>query len=190
MEVERRKELQVTLEESQEILKNFIAQSSLGISIIQSDGGVLAWNPALVGMTGISQQTALNSFAWDLHSRITINTEHHLTIRSEIGHYFEAIENRKEFKVEEQYIRADKSIGYIERLVFPIITTNKRLVGLICRDLTYEKTLEDQRAEYSRQVDELLIKQAEKNVELYQKLTAVFNNTKTNIAFFRYFSNN
>jgi len=184
MEVERRKELQITLEESQEILKNFIAQSSLGISIIQSDGSILAWNPAIEIMTGISQQTALDSFAWDIHAKTTINKEHHLTVRSEIAHYFKEIENGKEFKVEEQYIRADKSIGYVQRLVFPIITNNKSMVGLVCRDLTYEKTLEAQRAEYSKQVDDLLIKQAEKNVELYQKLTAVFNNTKTNIAFF------
>jgi PAS domain S-box-containing protein len=183
-EVEHRKELQLLLEESQEILKSFIEQSSLGIYIVDEELHIASWNPALVTMTGIAESDAKGKAAYEIEARLLGKVDKMAKIKAKMAEFINIGEFATSFTQEGEYIRADKNKGFVRSTTFPIYTGNKKYFGRISQDITYEKMLEAKQLDYSRQVDELLIKQAETNIDLFQKLTTIFNNTNTNIAFF------
>lgn len=183
-EVEHRKELQLLLEESQEILKSFIEQSSLGIYIVDEELHIASWNPALVTMTGIAESDAIGKAAYEIEARLLGKVDKMAKIKAKMAEFINIGEFATSFTQEGEYIRADKNKGFVRSTTFPIYTGNKKYFGRISQDITYEKMLEAKQLDYSRQVDELLIKQAETNIDLFQKLTTIFNNTNTNIAFF------
>ena len=184
VEVEHRNELQLLLEESQEILKSFIEQAPLGIFIVDDALNITSWNPALATMTGIAESDAIGKPAFEIEARVIGKVDKSAKIKSEMAEFINIGEFSTSITQEGEYIRADKNRGFLRSTLFPIYTSSKKYFGRISQDITYEKMLESKQLDYSQQVDELLIKQAVTNIDLFQKLTTIFNNTNTSIAFF------
>jgi len=184
VEVEHRKELQQLLEESQEILKSFIEQAPLGIFIVDDALNITSWNPALATMTGIAESDAIGKPAFEIEARVIGKVDKSAKIKAKMAEFINIDEFSTSITQEGEYIRADKNRGFLRSTFFPIYTSSKKYFGRISQDITYEKMLESKQLNYSQQVDELLIKQAVTNIDLFQKLTTIFNNTNTSIAFF------
>ncbi len=67
---ERTAELSSThqsLIKSEEKLRNVLSQSLDGISLVNEDGIIIEWNPAMTQITGISEHLALGQPIWEVH---------------------------------------------------------------------------------------------------------------------------
>ncbi|MDR0714372.1 MAG: PAS domain S-box protein [Bacteroidales bacterium] len=60
-----RKQIMQQLENSENTMRNFISQAMVGIAILDQEGRVIEWNPALEQILGIPRNEAIGKYEWE-----------------------------------------------------------------------------------------------------------------------------
>ncbi|HBX52651.1 MAG: hypothetical protein A2275_15260 [Bacteroidetes bacterium RIFOXYA12_FULL_35_11] len=137
------------IEESARTFKNFIEQSSDGILIFDQSGLLIQYNSAILKYLEKDSNSIAEIKMWDLHNKMI-----HEKLNTKImdQNYLEKIQNalknkeadffnfRNEIYIE---IPPDKRL-FATQTIFPIVTEDQFLVGMIIRDITKLKEAENE----------------------------------------------
>lgn len=159
------------LQREQEKFRGTIENATDGISLVDSSGRFIEWNPALERITGIRREDALGQSFWDIQSRITPAEERSAetvtAYRAMIDEFLASDSAPWLDRLVPRWIHhADGSRRYLEMVSFRVRSSFETLIGTITRDITdialAEKTLEANNALLAVQNEEL----SERNEEL------------------------
>jgi PAS domain S-box-containing protein len=159
----RRQRAEGGLRESEERFRLFIEQALEGISIVDEEGRIIEWNPALEQITGMSRTEVMGVCPWDLATRMIpdrhrreeisarIKESTLLTLKSGVSAHPDPAYYR--FK------RPDGTIGVAKQTVFIVKTSHGHMIGTLYQDATAER----QADEKIKESEELLRDIIEKN---------------------------
>ncbi len=157
---------QRTAEESllkeQEKLRGIIENAADGISLMDENGRVIEWSPAMERITGIPRDEAIGSSHWDIQARLALPEEH---ARYDVREHTRKL--IEEYLVTEDatwlnrlfdrwILRSDGERRYIELVSFPVRSSQGLLTGSVTRDITEVKLAELDLEEKNRQLQTLI----------------------------------
>lgn len=135
-------QLEAKLHENLEWLHAFIAQSNDGIMMVDPNGSVVEWNPAIERMTGLVRDEVIGQNILMVEARMQgVN-------RSEVESYYgsklrEILEGSDVFwyaqPLEKFIYRPDGSQRSLLVIIFPIRTSKGTMIGSIAHDITLRK---------------------------------------------------
>ncbi len=170
-------------EKNQEILDRFINQSTDGICIVDPKGYIVYWNSIQEELFGIPASKA-NQKHYKAVAQVFKNNSSpfdYNSIKKSIARYKErGIAVMVKFTSTQE----DAVAKHFEATLFPIHTSSGVYSGLITRDLTQQKIAEQSNEIYSKQIEELLAINTQRNLELTDQLSAIFKNSNVQVAFF------
>jgi PAS domain S-box-containing protein len=140
-EINERRLSEAALRESEDRFRTFIEQSSLGQMLVDEQGRLIEWNPAMVALTGVTRERALGKPAWTIQSEFVLPELRDEQMENRLKQFMlEAIRTGESpyFRVSaERWIMSvagDRK--YIQDIVFPIKTAIGFRVGSILQDIT------------------------------------------------------
>lgn len=159
-EIEERKTVELALKTSETKLLNFIRQSADGISIVDQDGKIIEWNPALENITEISGKEAITKFVWDLESVLLFQETKDTGFSAKLKSDFlksrssgtEPVVNTWEHSIN----TPSGKTKTIQSTSFPIKINQQVLTGTISRDITEKKKTENELDQYRNHLEELV----------------------------------
>ncbi len=178
VEIKHRKKIKKDLELSENLFRNFLEQSSDGVSLLTSDGKIIEWNLAIEKITGITKKDVLNKDIRDVEFELMLEenktSEKRKTIRNSIDEYLNHVKQKNtDFTLEEYIQNKQKEEKYIQVSVFPVKTQDNFYIGRIFRDIT-EKRQKDIELENYRNKLELIVDertaQLKKSEEKFSKV--------------------
>ena len=137
------------IEESSKTFKNFIEQSSDGILIYDQTGSLIQYNTAILKYLETDSNTITKIKMWDLHNKMIpanqtakiMSLEYQERIQDALKNKESVFFNfRNEIYIE---IASDKKL-FATQTIFPIVTEDQFLIGLIIRDITKLKEAESE----------------------------------------------
>jgi len=137
------------LSKSEELFRNVITQSIDGISIVDTDGTIVIWNPALEAMSGITSAEAIGQKIWDIQYAMAPQnlqtTEHLDKLKAMIRGLLSSgiIPPGAEIHEREIYCK-DGSKKLLQGSIFPIRSSKGTMLGSITRDITKQRSMEEQ----------------------------------------------
>jgi PAS domain S-box-containing protein len=147
------------LRESESNFRNFVEQSSEGISLINERGRIVEWNSGAEQLTGLERETVLNTPLWEVQVRLLPEERRTPEARE---HYramiLVALETGEAPWLgqmsEIAYQRADGEKHFVQQRVFPIEMDGGFWLGTISIDVTERKEAEEELRKLSRAVEQ------------------------------------
>jgi PAS domain S-box-containing protein len=132
------------LHKRDQILNSFIQQSSDGIVLMNENGKILTWNPALENLSGYSFEEVKNQPAKEIIAKLLrdyskIKSTHDLVPGYAVGSSLTAQNNISRDAQESTLIHKNGEIRLVEGSFFPIQANGDLLIGGISRDVTKSK---------------------------------------------------
>lgn len=143
----RRQRAETGLRESEERLRSFVAQALEGISLVDEEGRIIEWNPALEKITGTSRNEVMGVHVWDIATRMIPDEHHRESVRSKIEESVKStiksgiIPNTGPTCYPMQ--RPDGTTARVKQTVFSIDTSQGHMIGTLYQDVTEEKRAEE-----------------------------------------------
>jgi len=155
-EIKKRIEAQILLEISENKFRSFIEQSTEGITLIDESGKIVDWNKGMESIFRISREEIINTYAWEFDYRFIPekrkSPEIFEELKSSIMDYLSNINKTNVMTVEGLYMTMELKQKYLNVTIFPVITSNRKYVGRIFRDVTGIRRAQ---AEIQKQSEEL-----------------------------------
>ncbi|MBN1447695.1 MAG: PAS domain S-box protein [Bacteroidetes bacterium] len=156
------RETETSLLKEQEKLRGIIENAADGIALMNEEGRVIEWSPAMATITGIPRDEAIGTTHWDIQHRLALPED--LATRNvrsesrrEIEEYLEAGTSPWLNRLFDRWImRSDGSRRYIEMVSFPVRSSQGLLTGSVTRDITEVKLAELDLEEKNRQLQTLI----------------------------------
>ena len=145
-EITQRNDTENALKESEEKFRSVIEQSLEGISLANSEGKLIEWNKGIEEITGLSRETVLGMYIWDLEFRLMPDSQKKpdslkaLKMKGIDTLMNQRLKPENRF-VESQIITPDGILKSIHLTTFEIKTNKDFYVGCIVRDITKEKAV-------------------------------------------------
>jgi diguanylate cyclase (GGDEF)-like protein/PAS domain S-box-containing protein len=146
-DITERKQVEDKLRESEERFRQFFDQSSEGISILNEDGCVVEWNPALEVITGLKQHQVIGKHFAEIQKGLSpqkFNTgileQQKASVSSSLRTGQAPFLNKP---IESQYQRADGNTRFVQQIAFLIKTQHGFQLGLLSQDITDRKLSEE-----------------------------------------------
>jgi PAS domain S-box-containing protein len=146
-DITSRKLVEDALRQSESKFRSIIEQLSEGFALVDENGRVIEWNPALERMLGIECQDAIGAKFMDIMARLLPPEEQHKSVLQEKKRAFNEALRTGRSKLFEQpteiiLVTALEKQIYIQQTVFPIKTENGFRIGALNRDITDQKQAE------------------------------------------------
>jgi len=140
-----------TLGESETHFRTFIEQSADGVLLVDEQGTIMEWNPALVQMTGLTREQAIGRTIWDIQYQMATpenragvtGDQLHNTLRRMLSGQSEFFGRVNDAEIQTVYGER----RFIQQTSFPIKTARGYRLGSVVRDITDRKRAEDARRE-------------------------------------------
>ncbi|MFA5269347.1 MAG: PAS domain S-box protein [Methanoregula sp.] len=146
--ITEKKQIRSALAESEQNFRTLIEGSGDGCLIIDEEGTVITWNHALEEISGISSGNAVGMSVIDCITDLIIpeyRSEYHTErIRQKVLLLFMGKSSpQKQFPDEIPILRRDGQRRYIQQVSFPVMLGRKMHYGVIIRDVTGRKHMEE-----------------------------------------------
>ena len=143
-----RKKIELDLNESEEKFRSLVEQSKDGIILINQAGQIVEWNQGMTKITGLKRKKVLGTPLWETFYSLVV-MEHRgekMMRRMEMG-IRKLLENQiwsEKQEMEERFIQLpDGQIRAMQSSVYPISTDKGFMIGIISRDITERKKIEE-----------------------------------------------
>jgi PAS domain S-box-containing protein len=138
---------QEKLEESEELLRTFIQQSTDGYFIVDEHGIIREWNLGMETITGVHKIEAINESWFDVMTQVMIpeyKTKENLeSYKNVMDGILKARNIDDKFKLIDTFVqRRDGEIISVHQNLFPILANNVFRIGCITKDVTQQKKIE------------------------------------------------
>ncbi|MBI5929846.1 MAG: PAS domain S-box protein [Chloroflexi bacterium] len=145
---------------SEQKYRSFIEQAFEGIRLVDKNGIIQEWNPTSEQITGIPATEAIGKPLAEIQTRLipedTRTPDTVAQIHKSLDRFFPANEVQPPQHIPARRIqRPDGTIGYIENLIFPIVTGNQVYYGGIIRDITAQKEDQARLEQHVRKLESL-----------------------------------
>ena len=161
-EVIARNEMMKQLEESENKLRNFFAQSFEGIVITDNEGMIIEWNHEQERVTGVSRKEAIGQPCWEVYTKFVNNAEN----SDELLEKFPKIVNpifepspdgmKRIDETEFRICLPGEEVQYFVVISFQIIHDNKYSLGQIVRDITRQKLIDKELEVYRASLENMV----------------------------------
>lgn len=155
-EIAKRIQAQLLMEESENKFRSFIEQSTEGISLIDEEGRIIEWNKTMESIYRINKEEILNKYAWEFDYRFLPERrktpEQFEQLKNSILEYLSFDNPHKVMTVEGAFYTMEMKQKFLNVTIFPVITTKRKYVGRIVRDITSLKRAQE---EIQKQSEEL-----------------------------------
>lgn len=136
---------------SEEMLHRFVEQSRDGISLVNEEGMITAWNPVAEEITGLSSENAIGQPIWTVQASQIPQGAEPIPLESPAQFQKEDILHALQTgeitwgsqPMESEIQRTDGARRIIQSTVFPIETETGRMLGGIIRDITERQRAEE-----------------------------------------------
>lgn len=161
-DISQQREAEESLLKEQEKLRGIIENAADGIALMDENGRVIEWSPAMERITGIPRDEAIGSYNWDIQARLALPEEHarydvQKQSRQLIEEYLVTEESTWINKLFDRWIlRSDGERRFIEIISFPVRSSQGLLTGSVTRDITEVKLAELDLEEKNRQLQTLI----------------------------------
>jgi len=160
VDVTQRKQTELALQKSERKFRNFVEQSTDGITLINEEGVVIEWNDSVTNMTGISRQAALGQYWWDVQlnslppDQRTSDAKEQLKLK--VQQALQAGESPWLNRIKEMTYQPVETTSdrIIQQRFFPIKTDTGFWIGGISTDITANKVATDKIRKLSRAVEQ------------------------------------
>ncbi len=161
LDITERKKAEAALLESENRLNSFIHETIEGVSMLDTNGRIIIWNPAAETITGFTREEVLGRFWWDVAYEALPEEQKTATRRSELKEMVMKMLADKlpanRLKVEFTIRRKDGAERILEQTVFFIETITGYLIASTFLDITEvrkaEKLLKENEEKYRRLVE-------------------------------------
>jgi PAS domain S-box-containing protein len=168
-DITRIREAEQNLKESEVKFKNLIRQSLDPIVIIQDDGRITEWNSSSESISGISAESAIGQYIWDIEAEITFKptekedfTEYPKDkFKEHFFRFFDADESKKPTARDISIKTREGELKYLSVTSFVFNDNNRKYLCRIFKDITLEKEKQE------REKEEEIRTQANKAKELF-----------------------
>ena len=146
-DVSEQKRVEERMWENETFLRSFVQQSNDGICMMDERGQVIEWNPALALISGYDRQQARRQLYWDLWGTIVSTAHHQADWQQQLqGFVQETLQHGRRCSADDIgaiYVDwQDRSVRELRMEIFPIPVANRWMAGVIVRDVTRQKQLE------------------------------------------------
>ncbi|MBW6478262.1 MAG: PAS domain S-box protein [Bacteroidales bacterium] len=168
-DITRIREAEQNLKESEVKFKNLIRQSLDPIVIIQDDGRITEWNSSSESISGISAESAIGQYIWDIESEITFKpiekedfTEYPKDkFKEHFFRFFDADKSKKPTARDISIKTREGELKYLTVTSFVFNDNNRKYLCRIFKDITLEKEKQN------REKEQEIRTQANKAKELF-----------------------
>jgi PAS domain S-box-containing protein len=161
-DISSRKLVEDALRQSEFKFRSIVEQLSEGFALVDENGCVLEWNPALGKMLGIEDQDVIGCDFMDIMARLTPpDLVRKSALHKKREAFNKALKTGKSLLFEQPteivMVTASGSKIYIEQTVFPISTESGFRVGALNRDITDQKRAEAEIRELNAELESRVI---------------------------------
>ncbi len=140
-EISERIHAEIEVKESEERFRSIFEQAYDGVVLLDADGRIIAWNRAMTRMTNLKAPKVIGRPFWDVQAEIVGNHQSHEYVRrmwqarverfrqNETADFINMIE-------EDDIMHPTLGKLNVERVVFPIRTSNELRLGMLMRDIS------------------------------------------------------
>jgi PAS domain S-box-containing protein len=150
LDITERKQMERSLVASEAKFRALIEQSFEGMALINSQGIFVEWNRAYEEITGIPRGDVIGKFVWDIQSRlIPPELRELITLERIRESAIEILRNPQKSLMERSeevsiYTPAGETKTVLQS-VFPVVSGQDYYLGVILRDITERKRMEDEK---------------------------------------------
>ena len=184
-EIAARMEIMQKLEYSENIMRNFIAQSFEGIVIIDHEGKLMEWNPEMKRITELSSEDTIGKYSWDIY-KILMPEDKAEDMTDEFRRRILSFlnpENKIQPEESELVMSVSGKEHHISMTYFQIALGDKCHVGHILRDTTERKLIDMELERYRTQLEEMVASQTRELIESKERLTSLSDNLPGGVIF-------
>jgi PAS domain S-box-containing protein len=158
--VAERLQAEASLRRSEQQLRSLVQQSHDGISLVDEQGRIVEWNPAMEQITGLPAQAAIGQLLWDLQAQMASSQaegpssdmlQRIIRLAQQTG---DAPWLRQ--VIEREYRHPDGKRRAFHDVVFPIPTEHGVMLGAVSRDVTEHQHAEETLKLNEARLDSLL----------------------------------
>jgi len=144
-----RQQIEQQLKESEARFRSIIENAIDGFVLVDQDGLVAAWNPAMVMISGLSKEEVLKRPFWDVHYQMMCDDQKSIQAKNAMEAATKAILKTGQISLEDLnregcIQRPDGSQRFLQSRAFTITQNDEVMLATIMRDVTLEKALEAQ----------------------------------------------
>ncbi|GAB4276922.1 MAG: hypothetical protein Kow0080_27580 [Candidatus Promineifilaceae bacterium] len=144
-----RQQIEQQLKESEARFRSIIDNALDGFVLVNQDGLVVAWNPAMTMISGLSEEEVLKRPFWEVHYQMMCDDQKNIQIKNVIEAATKAALKTglippEELNKEGRFQRPDGTKRYLQSRAFTITHNDEVMLATIMRDVTLEKALEAQ----------------------------------------------
>jgi PAS domain S-box-containing protein len=146
--ITEKKQIRSALAESEQNFRTLLEGSGDGCLIIDEEGTIVTWNPALEEISGISSDQAIGSNVLDRISDLIIpeyrSKDHTERVRQSVLSLFMGKSpSFMQLPTDIPILRRDGQRRYVQQLSFPVMLGKKMHFGVIIRDVTEHRHTEE-----------------------------------------------
>jgi len=161
-DISSRKLVEDALRQSEFKFRSIVEQLSEGFVLVDENGHVLEWNPALEKMLGIEYQEAIGCDFMDIMARLTPpDVLRKSVLRKKREEFSKALRTGKSILFEQPteivMVTTSGSQIHIEQTIFPISIENGFRIGALNRDITDQKRAEAEIRELNAELENRVI---------------------------------
>ncbi len=173
------------LAESETKFRSFIEQSTDGILFIDENAKIIESNNKIAQMVNLTKEQITGMYIWDFDYRLLVDERktqaNYQYIKNAVLKYLEHIpDSAKPLKLEGQLQLGDKHI-FLSSTIFPVVTEKNKFVGRITRDISNQKSIENQLKNHKEYLEELVDKRNKELKQSEEKYRALFENAQNAI---------
>jgi PAS domain S-box-containing protein len=161
-DISNRKLVEDALRQSEFKFRSIVEQLSEGFALVEENGHVLEWNPALEKMLGIESHEAIGCDFMDIMAQLTpADLLRKSVLRKKRDAFNRALKTGKSILFEQPteivMVTASGSQINIEQTIFPISTEYGFRIGILNRDITGQKRAEAEIRELNAELENRVI---------------------------------
>jgi PAS domain S-box-containing protein len=165
-DVTERRRIEGALEESEKRLRSIIEQSIDGIALVNSEGLIVEWNQGQSAITGISADQALGRPFWEVQYETVTEDKKAPQLMDILRESTQTMLQGKDSPwagrfLDQEIQRPDGELRTIQIGSFPIELGERRMLGSVTRDITDQKHVEMELAEYRDNLERLVTDRTE-----------------------------
>ena len=186
-EVGLRRKTEKQLADSEEKFRSFIEESNEAFLIASRDGKVLEANQGASEILAVPLEKLKGINIWEIQKRFLPKGERNRIGRGKmmdsIGKLFKRAGDRKNIQMEGYYQVNDKIRKYLQGEVFLIHSSGGNYIGLIARDLSAKREVEEELESYRLRLEEIVAKRTRELMENEAMLQSLSDNLPGSIIF-------